>query len=70
MKLRKIREGRQALDGSGHTQEEYAARLGVSQGHLSKIERGLVESMDVELAWAISRVYGVPMEMFDAGKAA
>lgn len=59
--LRPIREQRQKLLA------EYADRLGITEGHLSRIERGLVESIPVELAWGIRRVYGVPLKAWDRG---
>ncbi len=62
--LREIRETR------GHRLSDYAERLGVDRGQLSRIERGLIGSLDVGMAWGISRVYGVPLEIWDRGVAA
>jgi len=54
--LRQIREGR------GAKLEEYASQVGVDASLLSRIERGLVASLDLNVAFRIAEVYGVPVE--------
>jgi transcriptional regulator with XRE-family HTH domain len=68
--LRRIRQRRRAKSpgaAESHSLASYAKRLGVTEGHLSRIERGLVPTIPVELAWGLHRVYGVPLKSFDRG---
>lgn len=47
--------------GTGRTQEDVAATLGISQSHLSLIARGL-RNPSLSLALEIERETGVPVE--------
>jgi transcriptional regulator with XRE-family HTH domain len=60
---RRIRE----LRGFYMTQEEFARRIGVSQGHLSYIERGEKE-IGAEILLRISRKFGKSIEWLLAGE--
>jgi transcriptional regulator with XRE-family HTH domain len=60
---RRIRE----LRGFDMTQEEFARRIGVSQGHLSYIERGEKE-IGAEILLKISREFGRPLEWLLTGE--
>jgi transcriptional regulator with XRE-family HTH domain len=59
---RRIRQ----LRGFDMTQEELAARIGVSQGHLSYMERGEKE-IGAEILLRISRQFGKPLEWLLVG---
>jgi transcriptional regulator with XRE-family HTH domain len=59
---RRIRE----LRGFYTTQEEFARRIGVSQGHLSHMERGEKE-IGVEVLLRISREFGKSIEWLVTG---
>lgn len=59
---RRVRE----LRGFDLTQEEFAARIGVSQGYLSAIERGRNE-IGAEVLLAISREFGKSIEWLLTG---
>lgn len=66
--LREIRERRRAkAPGEDHSLAAYAKRLSITDGHLSRIERGLVPTIPADLAWGLHRVYGVPLKAFDRG---
>lgn len=69
--LRQIRQRRRAAAPLGrrddHSLAAYAKRLNVDEGHLSRLERGLVPKIPVTLAWGLHRVYGVPLKAFDTG---
>lgn len=60
---RRIRE----LRGLYMTQEELARRIGVSQGHLSYIERGEKE-VGAEILLGISREFGKSLEWLLTGE--
>ena len=60
---RRIRE----LRGFDITQAEFARRVGVSQGHLSHIERGDKE-MGAEILLRISREFGKSIEWLLTGQ--
>ena len=60
---RRIRE----LRGFEMTQKEFARRIGVSQGHFSRIERGEKE-IGAEILLRISRECGKSMEWLLTGK--
>jgi transcriptional regulator with XRE-family HTH domain len=60
---RRIRE----LRGFDMTQEEFARRIGVSQGYLSTVEHGYVEA-GAEILLAISRECGKSIEWLLTGK--
>ena len=60
---RRIRE----LRGFHMTQKELAARIGVSQGHLSYIERGEKE-IGAEILLKISREFGKSIEWLLTGE--
>jgi len=60
---RRIRE----LRGFYITQAEFARRIGVSQGHLSHIERGETE-MGAEILLKISREFGKSIEWLLTGE--
>ena len=60
---RRIRE----LRGFDMTQDEFARRIGVSQGYLSYIERGAKE-IGAEALLRISREFGRPIEWLLTGK--
>ena len=60
---RRIRE----LRGFYMKQEEFARRIGVSQGHLSYIERGEKE-IGAEILLRISREFGKSMEWLLTGE--
>lgn len=60
---RRIRE----LRGFDMTQEEFARRIGVSQGHFSYIERGEKE-MGAEILLRISQEFGKSIEWLLTGK--
>ena len=49
------------------TQEDFAARMGVSQSYLSMMERGRVE-IGAEILLRISREFGKSMEWLLTGK--
>jgi len=49
------------------TQDEFARRIGVSQGYLSYIERGAKE-IGAEALLRISREFGRPIEWLLTGK--
>ncbi len=51
---------RDYLESGAETQEELAARLGISQAHVSRIAAGASCSLD--LAKAVARLTGVPLE--------
>jgi transcriptional regulator with XRE-family HTH domain len=59
---RRIRE----LRGFHMTQEEFARRIGVSQGHLSYMERGEKE-IGVEILLKISQEFGKSIEWLLTG---
>lgn len=61
---RRIRE----LRGFDITQEEFAKRIGVSQGYLSSIERGKKE-VGAEILLRISREFGRSLEWLLTGEA-
>lgn len=54
--LRAIREERGAM------LEDYADKLGISLSHLSRIERGLLSSLDIATALRIASLYGIEVE--------
>jgi transcriptional regulator with XRE-family HTH domain len=54
------------LRGFDMTQEELAARLGISQGHLSYIERGEKE-IGAEILLRVSRQFGKSLEWLLVG---
>jgi transcriptional regulator with XRE-family HTH domain len=60
---RRIRE----LRGFDITQGEFARRIGVSQGHLSYVERGEKE-MGAEILLKISREFGKSIEWLLTGE--
>jgi transcriptional regulator with XRE-family HTH domain len=60
---RRIRE----LRGFDMTQEEFARRIGVSQGYLSSIERGEKE-IGAEILLRVSREFGKPIEWLLTGE--
>jgi transcriptional regulator with XRE-family HTH domain len=60
---RRIRE----LRGFDLTQKEFARRIGVSQGHLSYMERGEKE-IGAEILLRISREFGKSMEWILTGE--
>jgi transcriptional regulator with XRE-family HTH domain len=60
---RRIRE----LRGFDMTQEEFAKRIGLSQGHLSYIERGAKE-IGAEILLRISREFGKSIEWLLTGE--
>jgi transcriptional regulator with XRE-family HTH domain len=60
---RRIRE----LRGIDITQEEFARRIGVSQGYLSSIERGKKE-IGAEILLRISREFGKSLEWLLVGE--
>ncbi len=60
---RRIRE----LRGFEITQEEFARRIGVSQGYLSAIERGKKE-VGAEILLKISRQFGKTLEWLLTGE--
>jgi transcriptional regulator with XRE-family HTH domain len=62
--LRTIRTKRKASLAS------YAKKVGVSIGQLSRIERGLIGSLDITTALRISDVYGLPLEAWRKWKGA
>lgn len=62
---RRLRE----LRGFDTTQEELAARLGVSQGYLSSMERGEKE-IGAEILLRITREFGKSMEWLLMGEQA
>lgn len=55
------------LRGFNMTQGELAERVGISQGHLSYIERGEKE-IGAEILLRISRQFGEPLEWLLTGK--
>lgn len=61
--LRSIRESR------GGLLADYASQVGVTEGTMSRIERGHFDRLDVRVALGIARVYGVTVESL-AAKAA
>lgn len=60
---RRVRE----LRGFDITQEEFARRIGISQGFLSSIERGEKEA-SAEILLRISREFGKPLEWLLTGR--
>jgi transcriptional regulator with XRE-family HTH domain len=60
---RRIRE----LRGFDITQEEFASRIGVSQGYLSAVERGKKE-IGAEILLRISREFGKSLEWLLTGE--
>jgi transcriptional regulator with XRE-family HTH domain len=60
---RRIRQPR----GFDMTQEEFARRIGVSQGHFSHIERGEKE-IGAEILLRISKEFEKPIEWLLTGK--
>lgn len=60
---RRIRE----LRGFDMTQEDFARRIGVSQSHLSAMERGEKE-IGAEILLRISRVFGKSLEWLLTGE--
>ncbi|HXC61191.1 MAG TPA: helix-turn-helix transcriptional regulator [Nitrospiria bacterium] len=60
---RRIRE----LRGFDITQEEFAQRIGISQGHLSSVERGEKE-MGAEILLRISQAFGKSIEWLLTGE--
>jgi transcriptional regulator with XRE-family HTH domain len=60
---RRVRE----LRGFDMTQEEFARRIGVSQGYLSSIERGEKE-VGAEILLRISREFGKSLEWLLTGE--
>jgi transcriptional regulator with XRE-family HTH domain len=60
---RRIRE----LRGFDMTQEEFAARVGISQNYLSNVERGKVE-VGAEILLRIAREFGKSMEWLLTGE--
>jgi transcriptional regulator with XRE-family HTH domain len=50
------------LERSGETQEQLAARAGVSQAHISRVLHG--GHCSLKLAKALSKLTGVPVETF------
>jgi transcriptional regulator with XRE-family HTH domain len=60
---RRIRE----LRGFDMTQKEFARRIGVSQGHLSHMERGEKE-IGAEILLKVSREFGKSIEWLLTGK--
>ncbi len=60
---RRIRE----LRGFDMTQQEFAQRIGVSQGYLSNMERGEVE-IGVEILVHISQVFSKSLDWLLTGK--
>ena len=61
---RRIRE----LRGFDVNQEEFARRIGVSQGYLSSVERG-EKAVGAEILLKISRQFGKSLEWLLTGKA-
>ena len=59
--LRSIRNAAAVPQGE-RTLRRYAIQVGITEPHLSRIERGLVGGMDVRIALAIERVYGVQVD--------
>src|SRR5690349_15351695 len=58
---------RQLRKNAGLTQEELAAQTGISQSHISALERGVYHPQMDNLQ-SLSRVFGVSMEDLAAGK--
>jgi transcriptional regulator with XRE-family HTH domain len=56
---------RRTRTGQAITQTEMAARLGLSQGYLSRLERGQ-KSLSVETLELVSRVLEVPVSVLTA----
>jgi len=55
----RLRERRQKRGG---TLANWASRLGVSTGQLSRLERGLVGRVDFEVLEQVKRLYGISDE--------
>ena len=49
------------LNETGTTQEQLARKLGISQGHMSRLARGL-QQPSLDLALQIERIARVPLE--------
>lgn len=64
---KKIGERIREIRGFYITQAEFAKRIGVSQGHLSYIERGQKE-IGAEILLKISREFGKSIEWLLTGK--
>jgi transcriptional regulator with XRE-family HTH domain len=60
---RRIRE----LRGFDITQKDFARRIGVTQGHYSRLERGEVE-IGAEILLRISRIFGESLEWLLTGE--
>ena len=58
--LRSIREGQKAL------LVDFAKRVGVAEGTLSRIERGHFDRLDLKVALRIAEVYAVPVDSLAA----
>lgn len=68
-RLREIREQRRRDGDAEATLERYAERLGVSISQLSRIERGFVGRLDLDVWIAISKLYGVELDSLARGAA-
>lgn len=55
----KLRSKREAL---GETLDQAAAAIGCDASHLSRIERGLIETISVDLALRIRERFDIPVE--------
>ena len=66
-KLRVIGRRLREIRGFDATQREFANRIGISQGQLSKYERGLAPPA-VEVLIRIKQLYGVSLDWLLTGK--